>query len=109
MIFIYRKYRRDERARVFDEQFDIEMRARVEEAKRRAEHSGRSFVAVRQSTGELELAEVVVVKVVAGVASLDAATDGEREEHRAENARTTRRDASDDETRGGTVTRSRRR
>ena len=102
LIFIYRKYRRDERARVFDEQIDIKMRARVEEAKRRAEHSGRSFVAVRQPTGELELAEVVVVKVVAGVASLDAATDGEREEHRAENARTTRRDASDDETRGGT-------
>lgn len=95
LIFIYRKYRRDERARVFDEQFDIEMRARVEEAKRRAEHSGRSFVAVRQPTGELELAEVVVVKVVADVASLD-------EENRAESARTTRRDAADDETRGGT-------
>ena len=41
------------------------MRARVEEAKRRAEHSGRSFVAVRQPTGELELAEVVVVVVAA--------------------------------------------
>ena len=50
LIFIYRKYRRDERARVFDEQIDIKMRARVEEAKRRAEHSGRSFVAVRQPT-----------------------------------------------------------
>ena len=89
LIFIYRKYRRDERAR-------------VEEAKRRAEHSGRSFVAVRQPTGELELAEVVVVKVVADVASLDSATDGEREENRAESTRTTRRDAADDETRGGT-------
>ena len=95
LIFIYRKFKRDERVRIFEEQFELEMRARVEDAERRAEHSGRSFVAVRQPTGELELAEVVVVKVVADVASLD-------EENRAESARTTRRDAADDETRGGT-------
>ena len=103
LIFIYRKFKRDERVRVFDEQFDLEMRARVEDAERRAEHSGRSFVAVRQPTGELELAEVVVVVVVAADAEdQDCAADREGEEERTESARTARRDASDEEARART-------
>ena len=101
LIFIYRKFKRDERVRFFNEQFDLEMRARVEDAKRRAEHSGRSFVAVRQPTGELELAEVVVVVVAADEEDGDCAADREGEEERAESARTARRffDASDEDAR----------
>ena len=98
-IFIYRKYKRDERVRIFEEQFDLEMRARVEDAKRRAQHSGRSFVAVRQPTGELELAEVVVVVVAAAEEDEDCAVDREGEEEREESARTARRDAADEEAR----------
>lgn len=48
---------RRELAYEFQASFDREL------ARRRLEHSGKEFVAVRQPAGDLELAEVVVLEV----------------------------------------------
>ena len=60
-IFIYRKYRRDEAARILREQRAIEMRIEANFRRRQKAHSGKCFVEVQQPGGECELAEILVV------------------------------------------------
>ena len=58
----FRRYRRDERARAENEAVQLQATFDLEAERRRLEHSGKVFVAVRQPAGDLELAEVLVVE-----------------------------------------------
>ena len=81
----FRRYRREERARAENEAVQLQATFDLEAERRRLEHSGKVFVAVRQPAGDLELAEVLVVEAASSPPSSAAegaarAEDGSKEE-----------------------------
>lgn len=62
-VALVRRYRREEQAMRRELAYELQASFDRELARRRLEHSGKEFVAVRQPAGDLELAEVVVLEV----------------------------------------------